>query len=555
MPPDPPDPPDLESTGTSASTSTSSIHRIDLVAANPPLLRAYLDANAPFLLTNVAAHWKATRDWVAPGEADDFVTIDLLEAAFRGRGFEKGGVEEVLVPVVECRGGDGDEDEGQRAGGGSSSAYGEEPRRERTLTEYATLWRNGEAEARGLYLKDWHIVKALRGLGDAGRHCAATESKAGQNGCISSSATTTAGGRGRSEHNGKGMRPSTATTSIGSSTAPFTSSESLGSSPYYTVPSPLDDDWLNAWWDAPATDAGHAVREDDYCFLYLGPACTTTGVHHDVLCSYSWSVNLAGIKEWTLFPPASFSFLPSTAGSADSPTAEAGSAHDQAGQANQAQSLDTRPASTASGSRIADDPSPSTPPATAPPLVVRQGPGELMFVPSGWHHKVRNLTGCLSINHNWFNRSSLARVWAFLKEEANAVQEKLEHLRDTFDEEVSGWERQCEVVLRANSAMNLTEWVGLLLWKAREVRRVGQAVDKSEARQDLAAILSVLRELASSPEFVRFLFPPHLHEEQEQAAEEESPCLPLRVDLLPRLEAWLAAEIRDIEASLELISV
>jgi hypothetical protein len=148
-------------------------------------LRAYLDANAPFLLTNVAAHWKATHDWVAEGDEDDFVTIDMLEAAFRGRGGKKGGVEEVLVPVVECHGED-DDAEGQRAAERSSSAYGEEPRRERTLADYAALWRSGEAEARGLYLKDWHIVKALRGLGDAGRRCA-EEGKAEQDAAYISS--------------------------------------------------------------------------------------------------------------------------------------------------------------------------------------------------------------------------------------------------------------------------------------------------------------------------------------------------------------------------------
>jgi hypothetical protein len=526
-----------------------------LAAASPSLWRACLDANIPFLLLNVATDWKATRDWVAPGEEEDFVTIDQLEAAFRGHGGEKGSVEEMLVPVVECRGGD-DDAEGQRAGEGSgSSAYGEEPRRERTLTEYAALWRSGEAEARGLYLKDWHIVKALRGLGDSG-NCGA-EGKTEQNAYVSSCTITAAPGRAKSEHDEKDLRSGTATSSssISRSATPSSSTEALASSPYYVVPSPLDDDWLNGWWDAPATDAGHATREDDYRFLYLGPKGSTTGVHHDVLCSYSWSVNLAGIKEWTLFPPPPSSPLPSAAARINLPTLKPGSALVEAGQAVQTQSPGTRPTSTASRSCPADDLSPSAHPAAAPALVVQQGPRELMFVPSGWHHKVRNLTGCLSINHNWFNRSNLARVWAFLKEEAKAVQEKLGHLRETFDEEVSSWERQCEVVLRANSAMNLTEWVGLLLWKAREVRRVGQAVDRNEARQDLVALLGVLRELASSSILVNFLFPPHLQGEQERVEEEEAPCLLLRMDLLPRVEAWLATEIRQIEASLELMAV
>ena len=535
------------------------------------LLRAYLDANVPFILVNVASNWRATRDWVAPGEEEDFVTIDLLQATFRGRGSENGSAEEVLVPVVECRGGDGDDDAERRqaevgrsnSNSGSNSmqhAYGEEPRRERTLTEYTALWRSGEAEARGLYMKDWHIVKALRVLSDADRLNDA-EGSAEQYAHISSSTTTVTAGGAKNEDDGKLVRPDTATRSTSSNSSssmtPSNTTAPLASSPYYVVPSPLDDDWLNGWWDAPATDAGHAAREDDYRFLYLGPAGSTTGMHHDVLCSYSWSANLAGIKEWSLYPPASSSPVPSTTASNGIPTAKPQSMHEGTARAKetQAQSLGIRSTSTAIPPDIVRSVSSSLHPATAATFVVRQGPGEVMFVPSGWHHKVRNLTGCLSINHNWFNRSSLARVWAFLKEEASAVQERLGHLRETFDQDVSGWERQCEVVLRANSAMNMTEWVGLLMWKARELRREGKVVDRNEARQDLEAILGVLREVASSPKLVDFLFPPQLEGENEQAEEEEAPRLPLRMDLLPRVEVWLAAEIRQIEASLEQIGL
>jgi hypothetical protein len=82
--------------------------------------------------------------------------------------------------------------------------------------------------------------------------------------------------------------------------------------PYYAVPPPLDDDWLNEWWDAADTDdtdekegkgKGKGRRRDDYRFLYLGPAGSRTPLHHDVLCSYSWSANLAGRKRWRLFHP------------------------------------------------------------------------------------------------------------------------------------------------------------------------------------------------------------------------------------------------------------
>ena len=34
-------------------------------------------------------------------------------------------------------------------------------------------------------------------------------------------------------------------------------------------------------------------------------------------------------------------------------------------------------------------------------FVIIQGPREVIFVPSGWHHQVFNVTDTLSINHNW----------------------------------------------------------------------------------------------------------------------------------------------------------
>ncbi len=44
-----------------------------------------------------------------------------------------------------------------------------------------------------------------------------------------------------------------------------------------------------------------------------------------------------------------------------------------------------------------------------------QGPGEIVFVPSGWWHQVENVSDCLSVNHNWINQvrnaESVARSW------------------------------------------------------------------------------------------------------------------------------------------------
>uniref|UniRef100_A0A1I8ISJ6 Jumonji domain-containing protein 4 n=1 Tax=Macrostomum lignano TaxID=282301 RepID=A0A1I8ISJ6_9PLAT len=93
-----------------------------------------------------------------------------------------------------------------------------------------------------------------------------------------------------------------------------------------------------------------------------------TPFHCDVFGSYSWSANIAGRKLWILLPPGQEkkllcrNRLPWDLGECSSETL-----------------------SSLSGIRLL------------------QEPGDVLFVPSGWHHQVANLEACISINHNWFN--------------------------------------------------------------------------------------------------------------------------------------------------------
>jgi hypothetical protein len=81
--------------------------------------------------------------------------------------------------------------------------------------------------------------------------------------------------------------------------------------------------------------------------VYTGPAGTFTPLHRDVYGSYSWSANVVGRKLWWLFPPGT-------------------EPRDKHGDLE----FDVRDAKA---------------------LKVVQEEGEVIFVPSGWHHQVLNL--------------------------------------------------------------------------------------------------------------------------------------------------------------------
>lgn len=57
----------------------------------------------------------------------------------------------------------------------------------------------------------------------------------------------------------------------------------------YETPLFFKDDWLNEWCDyVYARSDITGERVEDFRFLYCGPKGSSTALHHDVFCSYSW---------------------------------------------------------------------------------------------------------------------------------------------------------------------------------------------------------------------------------------------------------------------------
>jgi len=221
------------------------------------------------------------------------------------------------------------------------------------------------------------------------------------------------------------------------------------SPPLYSVPLAFADDWFDWFWRRCRGS------QDDYRFVYIGGIGSSTHFHHDVVYSYSWSVNLTGAKEWTLHKP------PSCDGIEDAST-----------------------------------------------LVVVQGVGEAIFVPSGWHHSVKNVVPSqlqrqreqlqrpaegiadvvLSVNHNWINGFNIYQVWRFLIRELISVREETWHIKQGTSASKEApelcmtdaeWTRHCEVLLQANARMGLTDMMELCAGRLLCFMCTAQAVYRS----------------------------------------------------------------------------
>ena len=186
----------------------------------------------------------------------------------------------------------------------------------------------------------------------------------------------------------------------------------------YCVPNLFADDWLNEWCDGCAGD--------DYRFVYMGPKGSFTPLHQDVLCSFSWSLNVTGSKLWLLYPPSQTHLLMNRFGSP--PT-------------------DVRYVDAAEFPNF----------ASAVALRAIQLSGEVIFVPSGWYHQVENLDETISINHNWFNAANIDLVAESLLGDYHRIVENLEDCRT-----MEGFELQCQRILQANNGTTLPELYSLL---------------------------------------------------------------------------------------------
>ena len=157
--------------------------------------------------------------------------------------------------------------------------------------------------------------------------------------------------------------------------------------------------------DGESENDGHD-EPNDFRFCYIGPAGTFTPLHRDVYASYSWSANVVGRKKWWFFPPDRL----------------------QTVHRNGELVFDVREIQKGAGG-----------------LEMIQQEGEIIFVPSGWHHQVMNLDFCISINLNFASSITLPRLFTALLDSQLRVEESIADVKDMIQQRVGlqgPWEEE-----------------------------------------------------------------------------------------------------------------
>lgn len=248
----------------------------------------------------------------------------------------------------------------------------------------------------------------------------------------------------------------------------------------YSNPKYFEDDWLNDWFEGDADGVEtlfHDLKnkERDYAFVYLGPEDSMTFLHTDVLKSHSWSGNIAGMKRWSLLPPKFSHLLEDSWGRCKFQTFdEAGIVQSCGGTKKE---VVCQPHEL---SRTLGTPERETDLAAASEelIVVTQYPGEIIFVPSGWYHTVKNLTCCLSINHNWIDSSSLSASLKYLQREQELAIYLLEDCRSIISSEE--FEQLVQRNILLNCGMNFKTFRIMVKWVLQHAIEETARADEEE---------------------------------------------------------------------------
>ncbi|KAF4746960.1 hypothetical protein FOZ63_026981 [Perkinsus olseni] len=211
--------------------------------------------------------------------------------------------------------------------------------------------------------------------------------------------------------------------------------EGLGIEPPYKCPEQFADDWLNPYWHSIQPKGGK-----DYRFMYWGSKGSTTPNHFDVMMSHSWTYNVTGRKLWYF------------------------------------------------GARENDK---------QLSIEFEQGPGEVVFVPSGWAHSVVNLDeDTISVNHNWFCGPNVRRVYAAFETDVAEVLRNLDGFGVKREPDTQWYDEHVQLILKGNDSMDMAMLADCILMGVEKLQDE-QDFGDGWVEYSLAQATSVLQDILS----------------------------------------------------------
>lgn len=143
-------------------------------------------------------------------------------------------------------------------------------------------------------------------------------------------------------------------------------------------------------------------------WLVIGPSRSSSGFHLDPLMSTAWNAVVVGHKRWALYPP-NFPYPPGT-------TRE-WNAEDKKWVNNIPEPLEWY---------VEHYPHLQHPYV---PFEIVQGPGDIIYVPSGWWHSVLNLDDTVSITHNFCDQFNVSQIYTDIERQAVSDEDAVDFLK------------------------------------------------------------------------------------------------------------------------------
>lgn len=315
----------------------------------------------------------------------------------------------------------------------------------------------------------------------------------------------------------------------------------------YSVPLCFRDDWLNGFYDSMSV--GLSMMKD-FRFMYIGREGSNTKLHHDVMASHSWSLNLSGCKMWFFIRPD-----------------DAKQYYDVWGNLQISSLLNRDDILTIQRAFKTKEAISDTFQLLSGPIAqlthelffTIQLPGESVFVPSSWHHEVLNLgEGFItSVNQNWIEANGLNRMQQFLQKELSSIRERTrERVEPIYD---SSFERHCQKLLRYQTGgFDLCLFGKFLLFKADQVLQHANdtidvpldahghpyysphiKTDQATLLTSIVSLIDALEKLAQDPFIANLTVHQNDGEEEEEIPIRVSRCSSLGFEHLDRIHEQL----------------